>query len=252
MSSQEIRTDYDKLSLPPLMTVRILAEGGILLGALDYLFYESLPLLFLLLPFSILYLRMRRKEMIRNRKRLLNAHFHDALSSLNVSVNAGYSIDNAVRSCRRDLERMYGQKDDLVREFRYMEARMDVSVPIERLFLDLGKRSHLSDLEDFAAVFATARRTGGNLAGIISKTAGMLGDKLEAEREIEASLYARKMEQMIMSFMPSGIILYLKLTSPGFFSVMYGNLTGILIMSVCLGVYAAAFWLGRKIVSIEV
>ena len=252
MSAQEIRIDYDKLTLPPFVTARILAEGGLLMGVLDYLFYESLPLLFLLLPFSVLYLKMRRKEMIRKRKKILNLHFHDALSSMNVSVNAGYSIDNAIRSCRRDLERMYGREDDLAREFRYMEARMDVSVPIDQLFLDLGKRSHLADLEDFAAVLAAARRTGGNLAGVLSRTAGMLGEKLEAEREIEASLYARKMEQMIMSFMPSGIILYLKLTSPGFFSVMYGNLTGILIMSVCLFVYVAAFGLGRKIITIEV
>ena len=249
---QETMPDYSKLRLPLPLTVRILLEGAFLMAMLDYLFYESYPLLILLLPGSILYLRMRGKELTQKRKQTLNVHFHDALSSLNVSVTAGSSLEGAVRSCRKDLERMYGTEDDLVREFRYMETQMDISVPPEMLFLDLGRRSHLSDLQDFAAVLITARRSGGSLQGILFKTARMMGDKLEAEREIEASLYGRKMEQTIMSLMPAGIILYLKLTSPGFFSDVYGNLPGAVFMTVCLAAYMAAFCLGRKIISIEV
>ena len=63
---------------------------------------------------------------------------------------------------------------------------------------------------------------------------------------------AKKSEQMIMSLMPVGIILYLQMTSPGFLSVLYGNPFGIAAMSICLVIYAAAYWLGRRIVDIEV
>ena len=35
----------------------------------------------------------------------------------------------------------------------------------------------------------------------------MLGDKIEVKKEIEATLAAKKSEQMIMSLMPAGIIL---------------------------------------------
>ena len=51
----------------------------------------------------------------------------------------------------------------------------------------------------------------------------MLGDKIDVKKEIEATLAAKKSEQMIMSLMPVGIILYLQMTSPGFLSVLYGN-----------------------------
>ena len=57
---------------------------------------------------------------------------------------------------------------------------------------------------------------------------------------------------MIMSLMPAGIILYLQLTSPGFLEVLYGNLFGICAMSVCLGVYVLSYWMGRRIVDIQV
>ena len=44
----------------------------------------------------------------------------------------------------------------------------------------------------------------------------MLGDKIDVKKEIETTLAAKKAEQMVMSLMPAGIIIYLKLTSPGF------------------------------------
>ena len=42
------------------------------------------------------------------------------------------------------------------------------------------------------------------------------------------------------------------MTSPGFLSVLYGNPFGIAAMSICLAVYGTSYWLGRKIVDIEV
>ena len=87
---------------------------------------------------------------------------------------------------------------------------------------------------------------------VIQTSARMLGDKIEVKKEIEATLAAKKAEQMIMSLMPAGIILYLQLTSPGFLEVLYGNLFGICAMSVCLGVYVLSYWMGRRIVAIQV
>lgn len=87
---------------------------------------------------------------------------------------------------------------------------------------------------------------------VIQKTARMLGDKIDVKKEIEATLGAKKSEQMVMSLMPAGIICYLQMTSPGFLSVLYGNPFGFIAMTVCLGIYGTAYWLGRKIVDIEV
>ena len=75
---------------------------------------------------------------------------------------------------------------------------------------------------------------------------------LDVKKEIEATLAAKKSEQMIMSLMPAGIILYLQLASPGFLDILYGNPFGICAMTVCLTVYGAAYWMGKRIVEIEV
>ena len=141
---------------------------------------------------------------------------------------------------------------DILDEFRYIESQLRLSVPVEELFLDLGKRSGVEDIENFAAVFYTAKRTGGDMTQVIQKVARMLSDKIEVKKEIEATLAAKKSEQMVMSIMPAGIICYLKLTSPGFLDVLYGNPFGICAMTVCMVIYGLSYWLGVKIVDIEV
>ena len=141
---------------------------------------------------------------------------------------------------------------DILDEFRYIESQLRLSVPVEELFLDLGKRSGVEDIENFAAVFYTAKRTGGDMTQVLQKVARMLGDKIEVKKEIEATLATKKAEQMVMSIMPAGIICYLKLTSPGFLDVLYGNPFGICAMTVCMGIYGLSYWLGVKIVDIEV
>lgn len=63
---------------------------------------------------------------------------------------------------------------------------------------------------------------------------------------------SKKFEQNIMALMPAGIILYMRICSPDFLNGLYGNMLGIAIMTVCLGIYLGAYQLGRKIVTIEV
>ena len=118
--------------------------------------------------------------------------------------------------------------------------------------MDLVKEAELRILKIFAAVFSTAKRSGGDMDKIIQTSARMIGDKIDVRKEIETTLSAKKAEQMIMSLMPAGIILYLQLTSPGFLEVLYGNPFGVCAMTVCLGIYGLSYWLGKRIVDIEV
>ena len=84
------------------------------------------------------------------------------------------------------------------------------------------------------------------------KTADMLEEKIETKQEIDAAIAAKKMEQGVMSVVPCGIILYMQITSPGFLDVLYGNITGIVVMTVCLGGYVMAYRAGKRMVEVEV
>ena len=247
---QKRNYDHYRFSMKELL--KYMGQALALCIMADYLFYKSKWVLLLMLPVPVFYLKWQKNRMIRERRKNLNYQFKDALTSLSVAVQAGYSVESAVKTCARDLERLYGKGTDIVEEFRYIESQQHISVPLEELFLDLGKRSGVEDIENFAAVFYTAKRTGGDMTQVIQKVARMLSDKIEVKKEIEATLAAKKSEQMVMSIMPAGIICYLKLTSPGFLDVLYGNPFGICAMTVCMVIYGLSYWLGVKIVDIEV
>ena len=231
------RKDYRMYHFTGKETAKYLLEGAAVCAVADYLFYQSLPVLLFMLPIPVLFLKMQRKKCTARQQRELNYQFRDALTAMNVAVQAGYSAENAVRASVKDLGRLYEKGSDILDEFRYIESQLRLSVPVEELFLDLGKRSGVEDIENFAAVFYTAKRTGGDMTQVIQKVARMLSDKIEVKKEIEATLAAKKSEQMVMSIMPAGIICYLKLTSPGFLDVLYGNPFGICAMTVCMVIY---------------
>lgn len=209
------KVDYGKYRYSQKEILKYIGESAALCGAVDYLFYQTPWVMLLVVPVSVFFLKWKKKQMIRERKRRLNYQFRDALNSMSVAVQAGYSVENAVSACVRDLEQLYPKNEDIVAEFRYIETQQRVSVPVEELFLDLGQRCKVEDIENFASVLYTAKRSGGDLGNVIQKVARMLGDKIDVKKEIEATLAAKKSEQMIMSLMPAGIILYLQLASPG-------------------------------------
>lgn len=247
-----MKQNYDEYHFTGKEFLKYFLQSVLLCAIANYLFYKNVWVCIFMIPVPVLFLKWKKKQLIRERRKKLNYQFKDALNALSVAVQAGYSIENAVSACTRDLERLYDRKTDIMEEFHYIESQQSVSVPVEELFLDLGERSQVEDIENFASVFYTAKRTGGDLGQIIQKVSRMLGDKIDVRKEIEATLAAKKSEQFIMSMMPAGIILYLQVTSPGFLNTLYGNPFGICAMTVCVGIYGTAYWLGKKIVDIEV
>lgn len=161
-------------------------------------------------------------------------------------------MGQGVTECRREMERLFGNGDDLVRELRYMESQMQVGVPVEQLFWNLGQRSGVEEIRNFGDIFLIARRSGGNLGKILGNLAEVLGEKIRVTGEIQVAIAGKKLEQLVMSMVPGVMILYMQVTSSGFLDVLYHNLPGVLVMTGCLGVYLFSFRMGRKIVRIQV
>ena len=247
-----MRIDYESYSFRFREILRYLGESLLLAVTVNYMCYRSFWAFLPMLPWPYIYLKIKKKQLIKRRKKELNYAFKDAMNSLSVALKAGYSMENAVTECLRDLQKLYPKESPIVREFAYIRSQIGVSIPVEDLLMDFGERSGVEDIRSFAEIYRIARRSGGNLTRILRSTASNLGDRIEVEKEIETCIAAKKMEQSIMAAVPCGIILYMQISSPGFLDIFYGSLTGTIVMSGCLLVYLAAFWLGRQIVRIEV
>ena len=225
----QVRPDYDRCRMSFSDRIRCVGQAVLICCCLNYFCYRSVWAIPALLPLGIYSIWQSRKAMVKKQKQQMNYQFGTALQSLETAVRAGYSMENAVRECRKDLQRIYGQENDLVRE-----------------------RSHLEDSRNFGEVFAIAKRTGGDLAGIMEQTSQVLGEKIRVKQEIDVSIAGKIMEQTIMSLVPGAIILYMQISSGSFLDILYHNAAGAGVMTGCLVVYLFGWRMGKKIVDIEV
>ncbi len=236
-------------------TRRELAENllmfAILDGVIATLFYRSILAFLLLLPAAWPFIKSRSVELCRSRSREILSEFTTGMQLVNASLQAGYAIENAFRESIGELLKIYPEDSFIIIEFRYILTQTGLNVPIETLLLDLGHRTHNEDIRNFAEVFQTAKRTGGDMIAIIRNAVTSIQVKKETREEIEANLSGKASEQKVMSLAPIFLIGYTSITSPGFLDVCYHNTLGIAIMTGCLLIYLAAFLWGQKIMQIE-
>lgn len=227
--------------------------AGVGLAALTaYVFYRDLLAFLLFLPFGMGFPFLMKRSFKRKRLERLAEEFKEGIRVLSASLGSGYSVENAFRLSVEELTVMFGEEGLIVKEFSYVVSQMGLNRPVEGLLADFGRRSGLEDVRNFAEVFRLAKRSGGRLGEIMDNTAGVIRDKMQVQEDIRTATASRRMEQRIMSGLPFGIVLYVDLTSPGFFDVMYTTGAGRMVMTVCLGVYLAAVAAAWKILEIEV
>jgi len=217
-----------------------------------YLFYRSLPAMLLLPIFAYVYHKYYKKQLIKQAKEKMNGQFRDALVSLAAALRAGYSVENGLKESYGEMSVMYGDNSPICLELKKVINSIALGLPAEDAFYEFAERSGTEDIATFADVFGIAKRTGGDLVEIIRKTSADISAKVDTKNEISVLVSAKKLEQNIMSLMPIAIILYIDFTSDGLLDPLYGNPVGIAIMTVCLGLYIFAYFLGRKIIEIEV
>ena len=101
-------------------------------------------------------------------------------------------------------------------------------------------------------ILTVAKRGRGELASVVHNVVHVISDRIQVREEILAMTAEKQFEQRIMNLRPYLIVLYVDLSSPGFFSQMYETAVGRVVMTGCLGVYLFSFRMGRKIVRIQV
>ena len=246
------RTDYETYR-PGLPGLAVLFGEGFAIGcAVCWLAYNSVKALPLAGVVALIFAKTQINTLKTKRKQTLLYHFKDFASALQTALQAGYAVDQGVVSAANDVALLYGDRDVLTLELKNIAAQLQIRSRVEDLFADLGERAGLEDIRLFAQLLAIAKRTGGDMNRMLMQITRVLCDKIDTKQEIDAQIAAKAFEQKIMSLMPACIIVYMRVSFRGFIETLYGNLFGVLMMTVCLLVYAAALFWGRKIVHIEI
>ena len=232
--------------------LRSLTESAGIIILLALFFYRSVLAAVFMLPLLFPILKRRKRIRENRRRQQLTISFREVMNSLVASLKAGYSAENAFRDAYSDMVMLFGSTSPIAQELYRINTGLDANIPVERLLASFAERAQVEEITEFAEVFSIAKRSGGNMAGILERTSGLIRSRLETEEEIGVMISAKKMEQKIMDIVPFGIVVYIGSTSRGFFDTLYHNPAGIAVMTVCMCVYLAAFALSEKIVEIRV
>ncbi|WP_099467365.1 type II secretion system F family protein [Konateibacter massiliensis] len=244
--------DYSKYKFTKAEALFYGGEWLGLCGVVGWLFYHSVIAVMILFLFLNFFYEDKKRGLLEKRKKELNLQFKDAINSLSGALAAGYSVENAFAEVYEELCLVYTKDALIMKELYHIMRRLEMNETIEVLLLDLANRSGDEDIKSFVEVFTIAKRSGGDFTAIIDMTANSITGKIEVKREIDVLLASKKLEQKIMNMIPMLIILYIGITSKGYFNILYKNVFGIIVMTICLGVYLFAYFMGRRIVDVEV
>lgn len=182
----------------------------------------------------------------------LRGEFKDAILAVASGLNAGYSVENAFAVSLKEMEEIHGSDSMIAKEIRLILRKVRMNLTFEDALGDFAARSGLDDVKNFADVFLAARKSGGELMRIITRTAEIIGEKIRIQEEILTATASKRMEQRIMSGIPVLIVIYIELTSPGVLWDSVYNADRTDADDGRLAVYLASCWLADYFLEIEV
>lgn len=190
-------------------------------------------------------------EMLRTRRiKALKNQFRDFLAALSTSLSSGMNVPSALINAKRDLEMQHGAGAFIVKEVDEMIVGTQNNIPVESLISEFGKRSGCDDISNFAIVFSTCYRTGGNLKDVIRRTSDIISQKIQIADEIETKLTSNKMQMYVMLVIPVVVVLMMK-TMSSEFAASFTSIIGVVATTVSIAMFVAAYKIGQKITDIK-
>lgn len=245
--------NYDVYNMSFKEKIAYISIYTILTSLVSFVFYRSFIIAILLIPISIIFLRIKTKQLIKKRRLELNFQFTDALYSVSSSLMSGKSIEKAMETSLEDLQIQYQDSNTLIiREMKLIVHKLKLNEPLESALTDLAIRTKLEDIENFVDVIIACKKTGGDLVQVIKSTTDLINSKIYINQEIENLTIKRRLEQRILSIMPIALMWIISSSSGDFINPVYTTIQGRVAMTISILLFALAYFISYKIMDIEV
>lgn len=238
--------------ISPLI-LKLISQDIALAVLIAWMFYDAVWMaLPLFIPVVILNGKRFKQEHKLNETKRFTVEYKELLANLIAGLESGYSVENAFVEAENSHITLFGKESVILKDLHAINQAVGLRTPVEAAFEAFAAKYPYEEVRGFAQVFSFGKRLGGNYIENLRNTARKLEEKVELKQDIAATIAEKRLELSVMSVMPVLIIGYMRIGSGGFLGPMYHNLTGAVIMSVCIVVYVAAIILGRKVIDIEV
>lgn len=244
--------DYEKYIFSKTEWIKAIAIYVSGCGCIGIFFYRSLAVSAALLVGFPLFVTNYKKTLKARRKKKLVDEFSETLYSVSVNMRSGHSLENSFIEAYKDIKMFYKEESLMAEEILRIRKGLEINITLEDLIEDLANRSNEEEIKMFSDVCKSAKRNGGSITEVLSYTADRIREGICVDKEIEVLISEKRLEFRIMEAVPFFLLVYLQLTSKGYFDILYSNLKGRLFMTTCLFVYILAVIIGRRITEINV
>lgn len=188
---------------------------------------------------------LRKKRLSR-----MKLQFRDFLTALSNSIAGGMNVNDSIKNARNDLVIQYSEDSYIVKEINELIVGMENNVSLEEMLVDLGNRSGDDDILNFATVFNMCYRSGGNLKEVMKRTTDIISTRIAISQEIETKLTSNKVQFMAMEAIPIVLMLMMKFMSSDF-AESFTSVTGVISITLGVGLFVAAYMVAQKIMTIK-
>jgi len=174
------------------------------------------------------------------------AQFPEALEFVSRSMRAGHAFSVSLEMLHAEFS------DPLGGEFKRTFDEQNLGLPLDVALEKLGKRMPLIDVGFFVSAVLLQKRTGGNLAEILDKLAGLIRERFKLRGQIRTISAQGRMSGLVLTMIPIVVGAIMFYVNPDHMKFFSEDEAGNWMAGLALGFQVLGFLVIRKIVNIEV
>jgi tight adherence protein B len=223
-----------------------IAGAGVLIGLLATLRFGT-PIAFLPCPVAVWFISGFVLRFLQaRRKKAFDKQLGDTIILLSNALKAGYSFAQAVSTVSKSAN------PPIADEFSRATREMALGISVDDALNHMVKRNVSEDFDLIVTAVQIHRVVGGNLAEILDTIAHTIRERVRIKGEISSLTAQARASGWIITVLPIALAAMLCVISPDYFTPMFHQTMGIVMLAIGGFSMAVGFALIQKIVKIEV
>jgi tight adherence protein B len=220
--------------------------AGVLVGLLATLRFGT-PIAFLPCPVAVWFISGFVLRFLQaRRKKAFDKQLGDTIILLSNALKAGYSFAQAVSTVSKSAN------PPIAEEFSRATREMALGISVDDALNHMVKRNVSEDFDLIVTAVQIHRVVGGNLAEILDTIAHTIRERVRIKGEISSLTAQARASGWIITVLPIALAAMLCVISPDYFTPMFHQTMGIVMLAIGGFSMAVGFALIQKIVKIEV
>ncbi|MEW5797007.1 MAG: type II secretion system F family protein [Candidatus Zixiibacteriota bacterium] len=187
------------------------------------------------------YLHYKRVRRLRD----FEEELPEALDMIVNGLRSGFTFELALKMVAQELP------DPLAYEFAVVFEEQNLGVPLQDALAGLRYRVPSDDLDLLIISLVLHRRTGGNLAEVLEKTAGTIRDRFRLKREVRTKTAHGRFSGFVLVMMPIAMTAILMTLAPDYFLTLLRDKAGQFLLASAIVMQIVGILVIRKIIDIK-